>query len=249
MRDLSLEASYAWISKTHPVFRVAVCAMASIVCALLQTIPEAIAAFTLCLILLVSCRFPAKSILSRFWAVNVFIVFLWLFLPWSVKGESIEGIAFVTREGVTLCALLTLKANSALCVLIACLASLRFNELTKALKTLRCPEKLIALFIFTMRGISLIANAYERLFEAAKLRAFKPETNLRTYKTYAGFLFSLVLLIFHQARRHNEAMRLKGFDGVIRFLAPEATPLSVADGVLAVWSASFAIAIFWLYLR
>ena len=75
---------------------------------------------------------------------------------------------------------MTLKSNAIACVFLSLVATLPAATLGHALERLGCPDKLVFLFLFTGRYIHLLAAEWEDLVTAARLRGFRPRTDLHT---------------------------------------------------------------------
>ncbi|MFW5792080.1 MAG: energy-coupling factor transporter transmembrane component T family protein, partial [Desulfohalobiaceae bacterium] len=58
-----------------------------------------------------------------------------------------------------------------------------------------------------------IEQEYLRLRRAMKTRAFRPRTNLHTYRSYGHLLGMLFVRSFDRAERVHQAMRCRGFKG------------------------------------
>ncbi len=157
---------------------------------------------------------PAK-VLGRLLLANIFIVFLWAFLPWSVPGTPLWrlGPMVVTLEGIRISALITLKCNAILAATVALLGTSPTHELAAALSRLRAPRKLLVLFYLCLRYLQLIHAESARLRQAAAVRGFIPRTNLTTYRNYAGLLGALLVRSHERAVRVYDAMLCRGFAG------------------------------------
>ncbi|MCK5544055.1 MAG: cobalt ECF transporter T component CbiQ, partial [Desulfobulbaceae bacterium] len=75
------------------------------------------------------------------------------------------------------------------------------------------PPKLCFLILFLYRYIFVISAEYNRLARAARIRCFKPRTNLHTYKTYAHLFAMTLVKSWNRSQRVREAMLLRGFNG------------------------------------
>ncbi|MBU0639293.1 MAG: cobalt ECF transporter T component CbiQ [Planctomycetes bacterium] len=168
--------------------------------------------------LLASARPPLGALWRRLLAINVFVAFLWLFLPWSVPGEEIVawGPVIVTRAGLLLALRLTLRCNAIAWACIALLGTSRLSDLTVALRNLGLPQKLALLLFFCVRHIRILYEEYGRLRAAMMLRAFTPRTTLHTYRAYANLVGLLFVRSHDRAGRVYEAMVCRGFDGQLR---------------------------------
>jgi len=187
----------------------------SLAAALSVRLEGALAALALGLALAIAARLNARALCGRLFAVNLFILFLWLFTPFSVPGEPVFHLGFLTasREGIALSLLVTVKSNAIVLAFIALAATSDAPSLGQALMRLRVPEKLSFLFLFTYRYIHVIAMEYERLATAAKIRGFVPKTNMRSYRVFANIFAMTLVNSYDRSRRVYEAMLLRGFYG------------------------------------
>lgn len=198
-----------------PRARLAACVGLSLMAALAKdfSAPLCILGFGLACTLLV--RPPWAYMLRQALAVNGFIILLWLLLPLTAPGRDVVtplGLA-VSREGLHLAALITLKANAVFFCMLALLATIPVNALGQAMTALGAPAKLAFLFVFTYRQVHVLAEEYARMRQAAALRGFLPATDRRTYRTF-GALVAMVLVRGHdRGRRIYQAMLLRGFHG------------------------------------
>jgi len=167
------------------------------------------------LALLGAARLDTARLVRRLVVINAFIAFLWLFLPWSVPGTIVAevGPIEITREGVLLALQVTLRCNAIVWACIALLGTSRIVDLAHALRALRVPEKLVVVLFFCVRYIQVVHDEYRRLVDAMRLRAFKPRTNLHTYRTYANLVGTLLVRSHDRAARIYEAMLCRGFNG------------------------------------
>lgn len=197
-------------------------------------------------------RLPLPGLLRRLAAVNVFMVFLWVFLPFSLPGAPLlrigpfpglpDWLALVaTDAGVAQAMLVTLKSNAIVLVFIALAGTSDITAVGHALAGLGLPDKLTLLLLFTWRQLHVVALEYHRLRIAAKVRGFTPGTNARTYRTFAHLAGMVLVRSFDRAERVTQAMRLRGFAGRFPMLAdPAELP---GDRMLAAVIAVYAAAL------
>lgn len=172
--------------------------------------------------LAVAARLPEPALLRRLGRMNLFVLFLWLTLPWSTPGTPAGMVAGLdpTREGVELAFLITLKANAIVLLFTALVATVPPAEMGYALRHLGLPGKLVHLFLFAIRYADVIHGEYERLRGAMRARAFRAKFNLHTLQTF-GYLVGLLLVrSLDRAERVLAAMKCRGFDGRFRALTP-----------------------------
>ncbi|MEF2229878.1 MAG: cobalt ECF transporter T component CbiQ, partial [Pseudodesulfovibrio sp.] len=172
-------------------------------------------------LLVLLARLPLSRVLARMAVVNVFILFLWLFIPFSMPGDPVLALGPITatREGVRLALLLTVKSNAILLALTALLATIAVQDLGPALQRLRVPEKLCHILLFTYRYVFVIHREYLTMRQAMQARGFKPRTDRHTYRSYAWLLGMLLVRSWDRAERVHAAMRCRGFRGRFYSLA------------------------------
>ncbi len=166
-------------------------------------------------ILLVVANLSYREVFWRLAVVNGFVLFLWLFLPWTVPGQELFrlGPIIVSREGLFLAGTITLKSNAILIAFIALISSSSPFTLFHALSHLYMPDKIVHLSFFCYRYIFVIQSEYKRLRTAMKMRAFQPGTNLHTYRNFAYLIGMLLVKSFDRSERVYQAMLCRGFQG------------------------------------
>jgi len=211
----------SFLHRADPRVKVVLAALFSVVVALADNYACLTVASCVAITLLVIARLSLKQVLLRLLAVNTFILFLWLFLPFTYGGEEILSIGpfNATREGITYASLITIKSNAIVLALIALIATIPIITLGHALSHLRVPDKLIHLFFFTVRYLQLLHLEYDRLRDAMRIRGFRPRSNLHTYKSLAYLIGMLLIRSFDRADRIRKAMICRGFHGKFYLLS------------------------------
>ena len=158
---------------------------------------------------------PTKELLRRLVPINIFIIFLWFFLPFTFEGKPLFSVGPLvgTHEGVLYATQITIKSNAIVVVLIALVSSTSILTLGHAMHELRVPKKIVHLFFFTYRYVHVIYREYFRLVNAMKIRGFRPGTNIHTYKTLAYLVGMLLVRSCDRAQRVHRAMVCRGFRG------------------------------------
>ena len=231
IEEFALGDSY--VHRLDTRVKIVVALVFSIVAALNQSVQAADAALIFPAVLVVAARISIKAVLYRLAVVNLFVAFLWFFLPFTVAGEVVYsfGPLEVSREGLHQAALITLKCNAIVMAVIALLGTSRVFTLVHALSHLGVPDKLVHLFFFSFRYIHVIHEEYHRLVNAMKIRGFKPGTNTHTYRTYAYLVGMLLVRSFDRAGRILAAMKCRGFKG--KFYILHHYEMKQSDYVLA----------------
>ena len=187
----------------------------SIVVAAAKRFPVLLGSLTLGLLIVLTAKVPARELIKRLIPVNMLILFLWLFLPFTFGGEPLffMGSLAVTREGVFYATRISIKSNAMMLMLIALAASTPIFFMGHAMHQLKIPKKIVHLFFFTYRYIHAIYREYLRLKNSMKIRGFIPKTDLHTYKTFAYMVGMLLVRSFDRAHRVHNAMLCRGFKG------------------------------------
>lgn len=203
----------SFIHKMDPRAKIAAAVIFSVVVALSQSLQGVTAAMMFPAALLVLSRISLKKVALRLAVVNVFIVFLWFFLPFTVPGKVVYswGALEIHREGLLQCLLITLKSNAIVLTVMVLLGTSPIFSLVHALSHMGIPDKLVHLFFFCFRYIHVIHEEYHRLSHAIKIRGFRPATNMHTYRTYAYLVGMLLVRSFDRSSRILSAMKCRGF--------------------------------------
>jgi len=187
----------------------------SMVVALLQATHALLYSLGLSLVFVIISRIPFTILLRRMFLFNLFLLFLWLLVPWGIPGEEILTIGplIVSSEGIDYMVALTLRSNAIMLALIAFVASTTITSMAHAMTALKVPDKITYLFFLTYRYIGDIYNEYTRLVNAMRVRCFKPASTLHTYRSYAYLVGVLLVNSFERAQRIRAAMLCRGFNG------------------------------------
>lgn len=206
------------IEKTDSALRLLAAAALGLCVACMQKYPSCVAGLCLGFCIALLAKPVWSKFLARLLAVNVFIAFIWLIVPLTAGGETIAqlGILKISREGLRLTILATLKANAIFCIFMGLLGPMSPATLGCALKKLHCPDKLTLLFLIMGRAFHILRSQWKELTEASRLRGFSPACNYHTYHTLGSLLGVLLVKSHERAERMREAMLLRGFDGKLR---------------------------------
>jgi len=201
------------VHNLDPRVKIVVTLIFSFVVALNRHLPDTALSLVLPVALLAAARLSVRRVLARLAIVNGFILFIWFFLPFTVSGETIYAVGplNIQREGIHDAILIALKSNSILLMTIALLGTSQIFTLAHGMSHLWVPDKLVHLFFFCFRYVHVIHDEYHRLTNAMKMRAFKPKTNMHTYRAYAYLVGMLLVRSFDRSRRMLQAMKCRGF--------------------------------------
>ncbi len=222
------------IHQLDPRIRVGLTVLYAFVVALSYQFSVLLVALVLSWALIVISQVGIKEVFKRIVWVNALILLLWLLLPFTFKGEVLTRIGSfaIYRPGVVLAAQITLKSNAILLAFIALIATMSFATLGHALYRMRVPEKIVHLLLMTYRYIFVIEQEYLRLLRAAKIRGFRPGTNVNTYRTYSYVIGMLFIRAAARAERVQQAMLCRGFKG--KFYSLQEFQINSASWVFAI---------------
>lgn len=203
------------VHRLDPRVRLAAAALFSVCVALLKHPAAAAAALALAGAVLAASAPPALLLCKRVAVVNAFILFLWATVPATMPGQTLLllGPVSLSREGVALAWLVTLKSNAVLLAFLALAATMDSPTMGHAMDRLGVPPKLVFLFLFAYRYLHVIGEEWRRLVTAARLRGFVPRTGMHSYRTIAHLLAMVLVKSFDRSGRVYQAMVLRGFSG------------------------------------
>lgn len=182
---------------------------------------------------------PLKTTVKRLLPLNIVILLLAVLLPLTTPGTVVGALGPLTfsREGLRLAAVIALKGNAVLLMLIALLGTIEPIVLGHALNHLRVPDKLTQLLLFTVRYLDVLHREYVRLRTTMKARGFRPGIDLHTYRSLGYLVGMLLVRSFDRAERIVAAMKCRGFQGRFFLLdhfafGPRDIAFSMATGAL-----------------
>lgn len=234
------------IHRMDPRVRLACAALVTVPVALLQVSQAAWLSLAFGLLLIKMARLNLIQVFRRLMVVNLFILFLWFFLPFSLPGDIIWSLGpfNATTQGVDLALLITVKSNAIVLALMALVGTIPVQDLGPALQQLKFPGKLCHILLFTYRYIFVIHEEYATMRQAMQARGFKPKTDKHTYRAYAWLVGMLLVKSWDRAERVQAAMRCRGFKG--RFYSLKGFTSQSADYVFLAGSLAFACGIIYL---
>lgn len=158
----------------------------------------------------ISLQFSKKSFLpylKRWFALIIFIALMWATLSWQIGENGIE----LNFQGIELAEKLSLRTHLLLISLWLFLWNINDAVLVQAIGKLPLPEKLIQLFVLTVRYIALLGELRQKMDIAMRARGFRPGLNRRTLYVTAQ---SVALLLIHallKAETAQMALKCRGF--------------------------------------
>ena len=158
----------------------------------------------------ISLQFSQRSFLpylKRWFALIIFIALMWATLSWKIGENGIE----LNFQGIELAEKLSLRTHLLLISLWLFLWNINDAVFVQAIGKLPLPEKLIQLFVLTVRYIALLGELRQKMDIAMRARGFRPGLNHRTLYVTAQ---SVALLLIHallKAETAQMALKCRGF--------------------------------------
>jgi len=187
---------------------------------LVQDLKVALLGFFLATSLVFLSRIPFSFVLVHLRWVLFFVLALSAILSLTVPGSLLVRASFlgISREGVRLSLLISLRAISAALLIFPMIGTTRFNLTLKALQKIKIPERLIQLFMFTYRYIFLLMDEEKRIFIAASSRGWVKRTNFSTLRIMGNLVGMLLVRSFERTEHIRDAMLSRGYNGRLNIL-------------------------------
>ncbi len=225
------------ISRLDPRTRVLAAGIFALLAVSMSHLPTLGGAVALSVVAAILARLALRPTLRRLLALDGFMVLAVVMLPFTVPGDTLVSVAGLdaSRQGLTQALVILLKANAVVLMVLALVGSLDTVALGQALARLGAPEKLVHLYLFTVRYLDVMHREYRRLRTAMRARAFAMRTDCHTW-TSIGYLFGMLMVhSIERSERIVAAMRCRGFDGTFPAL-DEPTRFRRPDGMFALAS-------------
>ncbi|AKA47253.1 TPA: energy-coupling factor transporter transmembrane protein EcfT [Haemophilus influenzae] len=158
----------------------------------------------------ISLQFSQKSFLpylKRWFALIIFIALMWATLSWQIGENGIE----LNFQGIELAEKLSLRTHLLLISLWLFLWNINDAVLVQAIGKLPLPEKLIQLFVLTVRYIALLGELRQKIDIAMRARGFRPRLNRRTLYVTAQSVALLLIYALLKAETAQMALKCRGF--------------------------------------
>lgn len=225
------------IGRLDPRTRVLAAGTFALLAVSLNHLPTLAVAVALAVIAAILARLEARPTLRHMLALDGFMVLALVMLPFTVPGDTLISVAGMdaSRQGMLQALVILFKANAVVLMVLALVGSMETVALGQALGRLGAPEKLVHLYLFTVRYLDVLHREYVRLRMAMKARAFTMRSDRHTWRS-VGYLFGMLMVrSLERSERIVAAMRCRGFDGTFPTM-DEPTRFRRHDGVFALAS-------------
>jgi cobalt/nickel transport system permease protein len=167
-------------------------------------------------------------------SLALFTLFL-IWLPLVVEpGHDVWDLGWLQISVTGTIRLLALSAK--LCALISLvlvlLATTPLPELFKAAQALYIPRIIVHVSLLTYRYVYLVAEEFARLRLALRVRGFRNQASVHSYRTVGQVAGTLLVRSEERAERVGRAMECRGFTGAMHTLNEFATTLRDVVGFM-----------------
>ncbi len=197
----------------------------------LGSTPALLVALLGAILLTFLARLDWRTLLKRLLLLEGFMLLVLLSLPFTTPGETwFElGPLIASQQGGWHVLHIILKAHTVVLILLTLIATIELVTLGHALAHLKVPDKLVHLFLFTVRYIAVLYEEYRRLRLAMKARGFVFTTSRHSWRSVGWLVGMLLVKSLERAERIVAAMRCRGFHG--RFYLLDELSWQTADRV------------------
>lgn len=178
--------------------------------AVLRTVPAALAALALALLLAWLAAMPWRWYRDGLFGVLVLVALFAVPLPLLSRAPPAESL---TLAGLFLAKAVTLYTWTGVLLVTAPL-----EETFKAARALYIPSLLVQLALLSYRYLFLLAEELARLRVALRVRGFRNRGDMHSYRTVSAATGTLLVRGHDRGERVAQAMRCRGFDGQFRSL-------------------------------
>ena len=203
------------IDKLDPRMRVVLVSLFAVATVLSHSFIVLTVAVIAAFVLAWLAQLNVKRTLRRVIAMDLFMVFLVVLLPFTTPGDTwftLFGLS-ASKAGFLHALMILLKAHAVVLSLLALVGTISATTLGHALAHLRVPEKLVHLMLFTVRYLEVIGQEYKRMRRAMQARCFVLKTNTHTWRS-VGYLIGMLLVhSVERSERIMDAMKCRGYQG------------------------------------
>ena len=139
--------------------------------------------------------------------------------PVSLMGHSLPETIGITREGASLCLLLTLRVVNSLTVSFLVLSTTPFSEIMRTLKMVRVPDAFLLIVTLTYKYALILLQTAENMFLAKKSRV---AVGIRGHEGRAWAANRMALIFKKTQLTYEEVYRAMGaraFSGTVKLPA------------------------------
>lgn len=185
----------------------------------LNSLPIALLAFLLSLLLLANAKIPFTWWRDRLLAVGLFLMLFVVVLPFTVGQTTwtVAGIG-ISERGLSLALIILFKSLAALSLTLFLIGTTTFETLLHAATKLGTPRPILRVLLISWRYVRIMYDTIEHFRIALRLRGFRNRVQWETYRTISSVVGTLLVLGFEHTERVSQAMRCRGYHGRVETL-------------------------------
>ena len=191
--------------------------------------------------LLILSKLPLSFVIHYLKWVLLFILPFLIIMPFSMEGKEILSFygMKLTREGLIYASLISTRAVSAGILIFPMMATTKFEKTLKALKSLKVPDILVQILMFSYRYIFTLVEEFQNTLRTMQSRGFKLKLNFCTFETMGKAVGMLFVKGYERAERVYRAMQARGYSGNPQILTE--FKMKAGDYILACCIIGFAL--------
>ena len=201
-----------------------------------------IAAFIFVVYALLLALFSGISLLfylKKTYYPLLFLVPLFIFLPLSSGGNLLFSIYFISiySKGLFTSLLICFKVIAIIVLVNIMLNTAPFSDMASALKSLKVPDKMLNIILFTYRYFFVFFEDLRKMRVALTLRGFRNRSNIKSIRNSANLAGSILVRSYEQTERIYRAMLLRGYNGRIvsdKIFKPGITDIILSMIIIAI---------------
>ncbi|MBU4532516.1 MAG: energy-coupling factor transporter transmembrane component T [Eubacteriales bacterium] len=225
----------SWMHRWEPRLKIGAGLVFVVGVVLLQSPLLAAVALGIAVAAAVSSRLPLSFLITRWLWVLPFLAIMALSL-------SMGGGLGASGEGLTLAFLVSMKALTALTIMITLVGTQPLSALMNAFTQMRLPHLPVMALLLACRYLFCFRDELQVRQRAFAARAFQPKPNRRTVSVYGETTASMLLGALDRSEQVHRAMVARGFDGRLRTSPPRAINYTdLAKGVFSVASVTLLL--------
>lgn len=203
----------SWLAETDPRLRVVSAIVLILLISMTNSLSVLVIAATTIFVLAFLAGFTFNQLIKRLLILELFVLLLTLSLPFTTPGSPLFFVMGnpLSAEGILLTVMVMLRVGCSVILTLVFLTSLTTHQLAQAMSSLGVPNKLCWLLLMTIRYVHVLGDEYFRLRESMRARAFRPESNRHTWKSYAWLIGMLLVRSMKRSETVLQSMRCRGF--------------------------------------
>ena len=234
------------LHRLDPRWKLAALLLAVLAVAFVRTGPAAGAALGGAALLALLARLPPRWYALRLGTALLMLAVFMAWLPFVPRPDDVTmdvGGLTLSATGLIRLGVLLAKAGAVVSLVLVLLATAPLHDTFKAAHHLHVPGLLVQLTLLTYRYVFLLAEEFDRLRTALRVRGFRNRPDLHSYRTIGQVAGTLLVRSHERSERVAQAMRCRGFAGEFRSLhAFRTTAADVVAFALIVGYAALVLA-------